>query len=91
MNLKNNNDLIFTNKVVSFSTLDDTLVIFNPKLENIEGKIFAVGTIPKGITSNNWTKDKQCAVSWEHVVDFMIFESIEDYKQRVAKSNDESM
>ena len=39
----------FTNKTVSFSTNEDSLTILNPQFEEQGGRLFVVGTRPKGV------------------------------------------
>ncbi len=80
-------DELFTNKLVIFTTQDDTFEVFNPILKHIQGRDFFIGTIPKGITSNDWTEGKTCAVSLDCIIDFMIFDSIEDYNAKITISN----
>ncbi|MEE4244087.1 MAG: hypothetical protein V2I33_01675 [Kangiellaceae bacterium] len=81
-------DLIkyFENKVVSFSTVDNTLALKEITLELMCNRLFVVGTIPVGATSNDWAINRPSAVAWDSVVDFMIFDSETQYQQLLNKS-----
>jgi endonuclease V-like protein UPF0215 family len=76
---------IFKDKIVSFSTGDDFLGIMNPKFKTIHNKVLLVGTIPKGATTQDLAKNKSCAVSWRHVTDYIIFDSIDEYNNFMGK------
>ena len=76
----------FLNKLVTFSIGKDICEVFNPKFELQNNKLFVVGVVPKGVTNNNWAEGTICAVSWEDVTDYMIFNSLEDYIKCTEKS-----
>ncbi len=80
---------IFKNKVVTFDTINQVTALFNPKIKKLNGKKFVAGIIPEGATVNDWAKDIHCYISWEHIVDFIIFDNIEDYISSTAKSQGE--
>lgn len=78
---------IFKNKVVTFSIGEDNILgIENPEFQTIENKVLIIGKIPKGSTTNDWAENKFCAVSWSHVTDYIIFDSVEDYNKSIQKS-----
>ncbi len=72
-------DSYFLNKFVSCSIGNDIYEIDNPKFELQHEKLFLVGTIPKGVTNNDWAEGKKCAVAWDKVTDYMVFDSVDDY------------
>ncbi len=76
----------FTGKTVSFSTTSSTLAVENPHFEMQGDRLFVVGTVPKGASNSDWAIGVPCAVAWSAVEDYMVFESVQDYTKRLAKS-----
>ena len=76
----------FTNKIVSFSTDDSILCIVSPIFEIQCKKIFVIGKVVKGSTTNDWAEDRPCAVAWDKVTDYMVFDSTEQYIELLEKS-----
>ncbi len=76
----------FTNKTVSFSTEDSTLAVNSPRFEIQGGRLFVVGTIPKGAATCDWAENRPCAVAWDAVTDYIVFDSVEQYIELLAKS-----
>ena len=76
----------FTGKIVSFSTADSTLGIDEPRFETQGGRLFVVGVVPTGATTSDWAVGVRCAVAWEAVTDYLVFESVGDYKGRLIRS-----
>ncbi len=81
---------LFEGKLVSFSSAQDTLAIKNINLKRLEGRLFIVGLVPKGATTNNWAADRACAIAWDQVIDYMIFDSETQYLELMAKSGSDS-
>lgn len=79
-------EINFNGKTVSFSTQESTLVISNPVLNKINNKLFLVGSIPLSATTNDWAKDKVCAVALDTITDYIIFDSEAEYIKQVALS-----
>lgn len=78
----------FSNKIVSFNTnSEETLAIKNPVVESQLGKLFLVGLIPKGSTVNDWAYNRSCALLWESVTGYIIFDSEEQYVELLKKSS----
>ncbi|OPZ28991.1 MAG: hypothetical protein BWZ02_01108 [Lentisphaerae bacterium ADurb.BinA184] len=77
----------FAGKTVSFSTADSTLGVEEPRFETQGGRLFVVGIVPKGATTSDWAAGVRCAVAWEAVTDYLIFESVADYSARLAQSH----
>lgn len=75
----------FSGKVVSVSFVgaDDTHAIENPTWKTQGGKLFLVGTIPRGGSTRDWVKGIVCAAAWDHVSDYLVFESADDYRKRL--------
>lgn len=81
-----NESLIFEDKVVSFSTVDETLALKNIKLETIASRLFLTGEIPKGATRNDWAEGRSSAIAWDSVTDYIMFESENQYVELMRKS-----
>lgn len=77
---------MFKGKVVSFSSADETLAIKNIAIENLEGRLFIVGQIPNGATKNDWAANCECAIAWDVITDYILFESEEQYVELMAKN-----
>jgi len=73
-------------KTVSFGTGNDTLAIKDCQFMELEGKLFVVGKVPQSATQNDWALGQECAISWETVTDFIIFETEEKYVDLIQKS-----
>lgn len=80
------NHLDFTGKVVSFSTAEDSLAMVDAKFMTQENRLFIVGVIPKGATKNDWAEGRPCAISWDAVTDYMVFDSEDQYVELISKS-----
>ena len=72
----------FQNKVVSTSSSEDTFNhdLIDPHFEEIAGRIFLIGIIPRESTASGWNANKVGAIAWDCVTDYVIFDSYEDYK-----------
>ena len=77
----------FANKIVAFSTVtDSTLAIENPTFESQFERLFVVGHIPKGATTNDWAAGRPCAIAWESITDYIVFDTNEQYLELLEKS-----
>ena len=76
----------FAGKTVSFSTADSTLAVEDPRFEMQGDRLFVVGTVPKDGSTSDWAVGVTCAVAWSAVEDYMVFDSVDDYTKRLAKS-----
>jgi hypothetical protein len=56
----------FTNKLVSvsFAGADDTHAIEHTRWETQGGRLFLVGTVPRGGSTRDWVEGVVCAVAW---------------------------
>jgi hypothetical protein len=75
----------FSKKVVSFGILgnDHTYAIDRPRFEKQGGRLFLVGTVPRGGSSRDWSEGVVSAVAWDQVTDYLVFESVKDYRNRL--------
>ena len=80
----------FSGKVLSITIKDDTINrdLINPHFENQAGRIFIIGTVPKGATESDWVEGCQSAVAWDRITDYFIFDSLEAYDKAIKTSED---
>ena len=74
---------IFKGKTVSFGSDSDTLAIKNITFKLIHDKLFVVGQIPLSATDKDLALNKQCAISWDSVTDYIVFDSEEEHSKWV--------
>ncbi len=76
----------FTNKVISVSIAgeEDGRCIENPRWETQGGRLFLVGSVPRGGSTNDWCDGIPSAVAWDQVTDYLVFDSAEHYLLRLA-------
>ena len=75
----------FSGKVVSlsFAAADDTNAIEHPHWETQGGRLFLVGTIPQGGSTRDWCEVIVCAIAWDEVSDYLVFDSADEYRRRL--------
>ena|ERR1035441_5131718 len=75
----------FEGKVVSVvcKNEDTGQLIRSPKFEGQGGRLFLVGTVPEDASQDNWMEDLPCAIAWDTVQDYVIFDSMSDYLTRL--------
>ena len=76
----------FDGKVVSFGLPDSSLAMISPKFEKQVGRIFVVGNIPKEWSTNDYAIGKPCAIAWDAITDYIVFENEKEYKKQMKKS-----
>jgi hypothetical protein len=64
---------------------DHEVTLQNPNFEEHNGKLFLVGTIPDGGSSNDWLSGLKAYVSWTHITEIIVFDSLEDYLDRLSR------
>jgi hypothetical protein len=76
-----------SNKVVYIYQVnrDHEVTLQNPTYEEHGGKLFLVGTIPDGGSNNDWLSGLKTFVSWEHITELVIFDSLEEYLGRLSR------
>jgi hypothetical protein len=77
----------FTNKLVSvcIATDDYGYAMISPRLETQGGRLFLVGTVPRGASNRDWAEGAVRAVAWDQVTEYLVFDSIKDYRKRRSK------
>jgi hypothetical protein len=75
----------FKGKVISVvcGGEDTGRLIRSPHFEKQGGRLFIVGTVPEDSSEDNWMEDLPCAVAWDTVQDYVIFDSMTDYLTRL--------
>ncbi|NVK58383.1 MAG: hypothetical protein HWE26_22590 [Alteromonadaceae bacterium] len=78
----------FEGKCLSLRLIDSEVShdLFSPTFELQAGRLFLIGTIPEEATDSGWDANKIGAVLWEQVRNYVVFDSLEAYKEAVAKS-----
>jgi len=76
----------FTRKVVSVSIAgeDDGRCLEHPRWETQSGRLFLVGTVPCGGSTNDWCGGIPSAVAWDQITDYLVFDSAKHYLERLA-------
>lgn len=76
----------FTDKMVSIAVAgaDDGRCLEHARWETQGGRLFLVGTVPRGASSNDWCGGIRSAVAWDQVTDYQVFDSAKHYLERLA-------
>ena len=79
----------FDRKCVFLSVAGDEhkYTIDEVRFEMQGGRLFIVGTVPRGATNGDWCEGAGCAVAWDAVLTYLVFDSSEDYQKGLAKFN----
>ena len=80
-------ELNFEGKVVSFSTCSDTLAMKNIRFGMQKNRLFLICEVPESATKNNWAANRPCAIAWDSIVDYIIFDSEQQYIELISKSD----
>jgi hypothetical protein len=77
----------FSKKFVSASIIGDeySYTVDRPHFEMQGGKLFLIGTVPRGVSSGDWIEGAVRAVAWDRVTDYLVFDSVEHYRKGLAK------
>jgi len=73
-----------TSQARSYSPKRGGTAVFDPKFVTEGGRLFVRGTIPHNTTPNDWSGGAATGIAWEHVVEYTVFDSVEDYLRRIA-------
>lgn len=49
------------------------------------GRVFIIGRVPYGANPDDWCAGASCAVAWDEVISYLLFESISEYQQMVGE------
>ena len=75
----------FSQKLVSlsFASSEASQCIEHPRWETQGGRLFLVGTVPRGGSARDWCEGIVSAVAWDQVSDYLVFDSVKDYRARL--------
>ena len=75
----------FSRKLVSVSLAgeDDGRAVECPQWEMQGGRLFLVGTVPRGGSTRDWCEGVVSAVAWDQVTDYLVFDSVDHYRERL--------
>ena len=78
--------LPFTGKAISIVLIgeDESKLIIHPRLEVQGGKMFLVGTIPRGGSRRHWVDGLPIAYAWDRVQEYIVFKSVSHHAERRA-------
>src|SRR3974390_958261 len=62
---------------------DSGQLIRSSRFETQGGRLFLVGTVPEDASRDNWMEDLPCAIAWDTVQDYVVFDSMSDYLNRL--------
>jgi hypothetical protein len=76
----------FSGKVVSAAIAGDgySRVLVHPRWEVQGGRLFLIGAVTLGSSTNEWCAGLPNAVAWDAVTDYLVFDSPEHYSKRLA-------
>jgi hypothetical protein len=77
----------FSGKIVYLyqENRDHEVTLQNARFVELNGRLFLAGEIPEGGSANDWLAGLTAYVSWEHVQEFIVFDSIEEYYARLSR------
>jgi len=79
----------FTTKVLSLSLIGEqwARVLVYPRWEVKAGRLFLVGEVPPGGSTNDWLAGLTDTVAWDQVNAYLTFDSPAHYAKRLAIHN----
>jgi hypothetical protein len=69
---------------------DTGQLIFDPHFATQGGRVFLVGTVPSNASADNWMENLPCAIAWDSVQNYVVFESMEDFQTRLNATTKKS-
>jgi len=78
--------LDLSNKVVFVykANSDNDIALENPRTVMLNDRYFLVGNVPDGGSSNNWLAGLTTYVAWDQIEEFVVFDSLDDYFERLS-------
>ena len=85
---KNNDFPDFSGKCISMSLIDDSTNhdLVDPHFEVQGGRLFIIGTVPKGATFSDWDAGCISGVAWDRVSGYSLFDSLKHFSSAIKKS-----
>ena len=80
----------FKGKCISITIMDDddSHDLFDPRFEYQGGRLFIIGTVPKGATQSDWVLGFTSEVAWDRVTDYFVFDDKKSYEKAVKISKE---
>jgi len=77
----------FAGKIVSLSTgSENALELESPVFRKMGRRMFVVGQVPSGATTDNWAAGLPCAIAWEAVTDYLVFDTPKQFQKLMLPS-----
>lgn len=79
----------FTGKVVTFYVanappgVEAGIAMENLEFKRLGGRLFVVGRVPE-MSESEWVSRLQSAIAWDAVVHYLVFDSQEEFRTRLA-------
>ena len=75
----------FASKVLSIGIAgsDEAASMAKAQFKVIGDRLFLVGIVPKKGSGSDWVEGVECAVAWDTVTDYLVFESQAQYEERL--------
>ncbi len=70
-------------------TSEESVVLEDVAFQIQGDKIFMVGRIAEGTTPNDWASGVSTAIAWDRIEQYLVFDSLQEYMDRVARSYSE--
>lgn len=67
---------------------EHNVVLAQPRFEQQGDKLFILGIFAEGTTANDWATGIHTAVAWDKVEQYLVFDSLEDYFDRISLANE---
>ena len=86
----------FTDKVVTFYVADAPrgieagIAMEHVEFERLGDRLFAIGRVPE-MAGSEWVSHLQSAIAWDSVVHYLVFESRDDFRTRMAKTKSKAL
>jgi hypothetical protein len=79
----------FRNRLVALALSDDPetpfTILEQTRFELQGGRVFLTGIVPEGVHEDNWCAGVACAVAWEAVLEYYLFDSVDDYLEKIGE------
>ena len=86
----------FTDRVVTFYVADAPrgieagIAMEHVEFKRLGGRLFAIGRVPE-MSASQWVSHLQSAIAWDSVVHYLVFDSHEDFRTRMAKTKSKAL
>lgn len=75
---------------LSNRTYEHVVVMADPEFEIQGERLFLCGSIPDGVSPNDWAVGVRTHVAWAQVEEYLVFDSLEDYLNRAAMAMEDT-